>query len=156
MDDYNSNSKKIIIICGFLIIIALIIFGLTRTKKEEFIFYNDDTIKKYEVNEIVPVYIDKEQLAKKYLSEYVNFMLYYPETAYELLEEEEKTTRFIDIEQFKYYINQLKSIKFERAGVKRYSYANYNKKNTYYVVDNSGNTFKFIENSIMDYKVIIN
>ncbi len=151
-----SDNKKVIIICFSLIVIALIIFSFTRPKKEKFIFNESKMKEKYKINEVVPIYINNEQLAKKYLAEYVNFMLYYPEKAYDLLNDEEKKSRFNSFEEFEFYINQIKSIKLEQAEVKRYSYTIYNKKNTFYIIDNSGNTFRFIENSIMDYSVILN
>ena len=145
---------------AILILSSLIIFFITKKEKgAEGYFFQDEsnkTIRDYKINEVIPVYVNTEQVAKKYLAEYVNFMLYYPEKAYELLDSEEKSKRFSSIEEFEYYINQLKSIKLEKAEVKKYSYSTYNKKNTFYIIDNSGNTYRFIENSIMDYTVILN
>lgn len=159
MNNLN-DSKRIIIICAILVLSSLIILFITKKEKgtEEYFFQDESnkTIRDYKINEVIPVFVNTEQVAKKYLAEYVNLMLYYPEKAYDLLDSEEKSKRFSSIEEFEYYINQLKSIKLEKAEVKKYSYSTYNKKNTFYIIDNSGNTYRFIENSIMDYTVILN
>lgn len=155
-----NDSKKIIIICGFLILISLVIIFIIKKsdKLEDYYFYDDSStvIKDYKINEVIPIYVNTEQVAKKYLAEYVNFMLYYPEKAYELLDEDYKNANFENIDDFKKYIKSIKSLKLERAEVTKYTYDIYNNKNTYYVIDSSDNKFKFIENSLMDYSVIIN
>lgn len=156
MDKINKN-KNIIIICISLIIFFLIIYLIFKPKKEEFLFINNDNyLKDYDINEIIPIYVSEEDIANKYLSEYVNFLLFNKEKAYNLLTESEKNNRFQTYDQFLYYIDKINTIKFKQAKVTKYSYKTYNDKKTLYVVDNSGNTFKFIENSLMDYKVEIN
>lgn len=159
MNKLNDN-KKTIIICGVLILLSLIVFLVSKKEKntEEYYFQDDSskTIRDYKINEVIPVYVNTEQVAKKYLAEYVNFMLYYPEKAYELLDAEYKAENFESFSDFKKYIKEIKSLKLEKAEVVKYSISVYKNKNAYFVKDNSGNIFKFIENSLMDYSVIIN
>ncbi len=151
-------NKKVLIVCAFFIILAIISAFIINKNEDEFYFQNDsgNYIKDYKINEIIPIYVDKEQLAKKYLAEYVNFMLYYPEKAYELLDEEEKEDRFSDYESFLYYINEIKTLKFESALVSKYGSISDDGKKGLYVLDSAGNKFYFWENSVMDYKVVIN
>lgn len=154
----NSN-KKVLIVCASLIVLAIVsVFIINKSDEEDFYFQSDSNsyTKDYKINEIVPVYVDKETLAKKYLAEYANFMLYYPKKAYELLDDDEKESRFNDYETFLYYINDIKTIKFESASVVKYGSIKKDDKKGIYVLDSAGNKFSFWENSVMDYKVAIN
>ncbi len=159
MNDLKNN-KKVIIICIILILLSLITFFIIKKKNnsDEYYFYDDSSklLKDYKINEVIPIFVNTEQIVKKYLAEYVNFMLYYPEKAYELLDEEYKIENFDNLESFKKYINSIKSLKLEHAEVSKYSVGIYKDKSVYYIVDNSGNNYKFIEESLMDYSVIIN
>ena len=155
--DSIDNNKKIIFVCITLIIIFLIVYLIFKPGEEKFLFQsNDSYLKDYKINEVVPIYVSEKDIASKYLSEYVNMLLYNKEMAYELLSDKEKAERFKNYDDFLNFIDGLYDLKFEEANVIKYSYRNYDNKKTMYVVDNSNNTFKFIENSLMDYRVEIN
>ena len=76
--DYIKEHKSLIIIITILIA-AFILIGVLIFNGNEDQNYNrkyDESKTKYKINEVVPIYVNQEQMAKKYLSEYVNLIVF--------------------------------------------------------------------------------
>ena len=87
--DYIKEHKSLIIIITILIA-AFILIGVLIFNGNEDQNYKrkyDESKTKYKINEVVPIYVNQEQMAKKYLSEYVNLIVFDEEKAFELLDE---------------------------------------------------------------------
>lgn len=150
----RKNYLPTIIMCSVMVIGALIAAYFFRPD-EEFKFERDyDLNKVYEVNEIVPIYVTEEGLAKKYLSDYYNLLNFDIEKAYELLHYESRNI-YPTIDSFKNKVNSMKINNIINGKMTKYSYVYEDKHKRMYVIDSNGNTFIFVENSIMDYQVII-
>jgi hypothetical protein len=153
--NYISKNWRILVSCIILILGATIIYFYT-TKEEEFEFkISGNYYKDYEINEVIPVYVTDEDVAKRYLAEFVNLVIYYPDKVYEILADEDKE-KYQDYEEFKKYLDSLINDLFVKASVKKYAITTSNNKRCIMVVDADGNTITFIENSIMNYNVSIN
>ncbi len=154
--EFIKENKVTLIICSSLIGISLIISFII--KKD--LFYNNDYIeindylKNYKVNEIVPISMNEEQIARKYLTEYLKLIGLDINKAYELLEEDYRDKRFSNIEIFKEHFANLISDKFYNANVSQLNVSRKNNYKEFYIVDANGNTFIFNEYSIMNYKVM--
>ena len=114
----------------------------------------NEYLKKYEVNEIVSINMDEEQMARKYLAQYVKLIYLDPELAYELIVPEYREKRFDNIEKFKEHFANLMSDRFFSAKVKQLKVTIRNNYKEFYVVDENENIFIFNENSIMQYQVM--
>lgn len=154
------SGKKINVnfIIGLLIIVlsgALIFLLLYKRNDTEYRFELENTsLRNYEVNEVIPVYVTESDIAKKYLTEFVTLMLMNREEAYSLLSAE-SLNRFSTLKSFEDYVASITTEDFLKIQVQKYSYDKENQKRVIYVVDADNNTFKFIENSLMDYRVSI-
>ena len=78
------DSDKISIIICIIIVIGAIIFSVIYNKKEQ----EDNTIDNYqylhnyEVNEVTYTYVTEQDMAKKYLADFVNLTINDKEAAY--------------------------------------------------------------------------
>ena len=106
--DYIKEHKSLIIIITILIA-AFILIGVLIFNGNEDQNYKrkyDESKTKYKINEVVPIYVNQEQMAKKYLSEYVNLIVFDEEKAFELLDESFSQRYFSgDFDAFSKYIN---------------------------------------------------
>ena len=85
--DYIKEHKSLIIIITILIA-AFILIGVLIFNGNEDQNYKrkyDESKTKYKINEVVPIYVNQEQMAKKYLSEYVNLIVFDEEKAVEIM-----------------------------------------------------------------------
>lgn len=156
MDYINENKKTIL----FIIIIILIVLGVYLfTKKtpddEEFYKADNTYFHNYAVNEVVPIYVNEEHIAKKYLSDYVNLMIYHPENAYKLLTTKFRKNNYSNYSDYQKYLKTVLSNNFVKAKVSKYSVTKEKNKKIFTIEDIEGNKFKFIEKSIMNYEVEI-
>ena len=146
--DYIKEHKSLIIIITILIA-AFILIGVLIFNGNEDQNYNrkyDESKTKYKINEVVPIYVNQEQMAKKYLSEYVNLIVFDEEKAFELLDESFSQRYFSgDFDAFSKYINSLKTKQFVQAKVTGYDIRKIEGKTYYYVKDLDGNQFLFKE-----------
>lgn len=152
--DNKKDSKKVIIISIVLIIITIllgIIYQLNRdnqiTGKEEY-FHN------YKVNEVQNIYVSLREVANRYLADFVNNVVYYPEEVYQTLYATTKE-QYSTYNEFKYMIDRMKTINFLEAKVESYSDGIIDGKRSIYVIDKDGNSLVFVENSINNYQIII-
>ena len=144
--DYIKEHKSLIIIITILLVV-LILIGVLIFNGNEDQNYNrkyDESKTKYKINEVVPIYVNQEQMAKKYLSEYVNLIVFDEEKAFELLDESFSQRYFSgDFDAFSKYINSLKTKQFVQAKVTGYDIRKIEGKTYYYVKDLDGNQFLF-------------
>lgn len=156
--DYIKEHKSLIIIITILLV-GLILIGVLIFNGNEDQNYNrkyDESKTKYKINEVVPIYVNQEQMAKKYLSEYVNLIVFDEEKAFELLDESFSQRYFSgDFDAFSKYINSLKTKQFVQAKVTGYDIRKIEGKTYYYVKDLDGNQFLFKESEIRNYTVVI-
>lgn len=156
--DYIKEHKSLIIIITILIA-AFILIGILIFNGNEDQNYNrkfDESKTKYKINEVVPIYVNQEQMAKKYLSEYVNLIVFDEEKAFELLDESFSQRYFSgNFDAFSKYINSLKTKQFVQAKVTGYDIRKIEGKTYYYVKDLDGNQFLFKESEIRNYTVVI-
>ncbi len=147
------NYKGIVV--WFLLVIVFIVMVYLFNKGEEKSARLDTSISNYKINRIIPTYISDEDLAKKYLVNYANLMMYFPDKAFELIDEECLNERFESLDSFKNYLKETFTTNFLRLTVKEYRYGTYGGARAMYVVDADDNEFIFKEKSLMDYTVII-
>lgn len=156
--DYIKEHKSLIIIITILIA-AFILIGVLIFNGNEDQNYKrkyDESKTKYKINEVVPIYVNQEQMAKKYLSEYVNLIVFDEEKAFELLDESFSQRYFSgNFDAFSKYINSLKTKQFVQAKVTGYDIRKIEGKTYYYVKDLDGNQFLFKESEIRNYTVVI-
>lgn len=155
--DFIKENKITIIICVSLIFIALLAVYFINNKglfKRFEYSEKNEYLKNYEVNEIVPINMNEEQMARKYLAEYVKLIYLDPDKAYELLVPTYKEKRFGSIEKFKTYFADLFSDRFFNANVKQLKVSIKKDYKEFYIVDENDNTFIFNEHSIMQYEVM--
>lgn len=156
--DYMKEHKSLIIIITILIA-AFILIGVLIFNGNEDQNYKrkyDESKTKYKINEVVPIYVNQEQMAKKYLSEYVNLIVFDEAKAFELLDESFSQRYFSgDFDAFSKYINSLKTKQFVQAKVTGYDIRKIEGKTYYYVKDLDGNQFLFKESEIRNYTVVI-
>ena len=155
--EFVKENKIILIICTSLILIALFISYLLNgnifSSPNEYIEVNE-YLKNYEINEIVPVTMSEEQMARKYLSEYIKLIILDPNRAYDLIVPEYREKRFGNISKFNEYFEDLLSDNFGNAKVSKLSTKLSDSYKEFYIVDSNKNTFIFREYSIMQYEVM--
>ena len=145
----NKNIKYIITV----IIIVLLFIGLyyllryfTRDKYEE-----SNYLRNYGVNEYIPTYISDEAMAKIYLNDYINNMLYNTDNSYYLLDEEYRNLRFGN---YSNYLNYVRTINYNVKMTKFYKES----KNGYIIFgiyDQNDKYFGFKTNGVMQYSVFL-
>ena len=134
-------------------IIIIVYFLTVNDSKEQIKRVDDSFLKDYKINEVIKVYVTDEELAKKYLSEYVNLLIYHREEAYKLVDTDTLVEKFNDYSSFENYVNNLITDNFVRATVKSYSYGITDGVKAMNVIDADGNVFIFKEESLMNYTV---
>jgi len=152
------NNKKVIIICVVLLLVTILLYLLFTKKEKENIKSNIENytyLKKYNSNQYVPVYITEEDIAKKYLNEYKNNMLYDIEEAYNSLNKEYREKRFNDIKGYKEYLNNIISLSTYSMSIDKYSIDRINGFKVFNIYDESGYQYIIKEISIMNYEVYL-
>ncbi len=154
--EFIKENKKTLIICSLILLFGLLIAYLI----DKDVFNNNEDsnnreyLKNYQANEIIPINMNEEQIARKYLAEYVKLIIVDPELAYDLLEPEYREERFNNITKFKDYFANLLSDRFIDGNVKELNVTSKGSYKQFYIVDSNDNTFIFNEYSIMQYKVM--
>ena len=148
----NKNPIKYGIIITIIIVVFVgAYFILSNLLKDDSLGY-EEFLKNYEVNEYIASYVSDEDMAKIYLNDYVHNMFYDVEKAYNLLNEEYRTKKFGNIEQFKNYVYSL--------DYSTYDLARYYKKDIdgyiiFGVYDKNGNFFAFKTKGVLQYTVYL-
>lgn len=151
------ENKKSYIWLVVLVIIGLLVFygiKIYRSKKtlvptNNYINYTMNP-KTYGVNEYNLVNITDRQLAAIYLNDYRNYLKNNIDQAYELLNEEYRSKKFNNIEEFKTYIN---TININNMSVEKYSISDDKKIIDVYISDNDRFIFKI--KNILEYEVYL-
>lgn len=112
------------------------------------------TIYENQYNKVQHANIDEKYAAEFYLNLYIENAIYYPEDAYNSLDDEFKEKRFGNFEKYKDYMNDIKDVLevsklnktkvIEREGYKEYI-----------CLDNYGKYYRFKEYGAMNYKVLL-
>lgn len=151
------ENKKSYIWLVVLVIIGLLVFygiKIYRSKKtlvptNNYINYTMNP-KTYDVNEYNLVNINDRQLAAIYLNDYRNYLKNNIDQAYELLNEEYRSKKFNNIEEFKTYIN---TININNMSVEKYNISDDKKIIDVYISDNDRFIFKI--KNILEYEVYL-
>jgi len=153
MDKLKENIRLILIV--LIIVLIPVTIGLLLKKDDGgTVIKQKYELKNYGVNEIIPVYITDEEIAKKYFTEYMTLLVYEPHKAFMLLDEDTLYNKFKSENEFLDYRNNLISQKgFTNVSVKNYSMEFNSGKNILFVNDSIGNEYGFVINGIMDYRV---
>ena len=131
------NKNKYIWLLVLIIIGLLIYHGIRIYQSKKTIVPSDKNIdyimnpKTYGVNEYNLVNITDRQLATIYLNDYRNYLKNNIDQAYELLNEEYRSKKFNNIEEFKTYIN---TININNMSVEKYNISD-DKKILYIFID---------------------
>jgi len=152
------ENKVLFIICGSLIIFTLIvvlIFSERGAPEEELFFGRQPFLRNYGINEIIPITITNEQMARMYLADYINLIINNPQQAYGLLEEEYRLREFPSFESFIEHIDSISNQRFYGANLQKYEVRLQGGYRIFNVVDVAGNNFVFREISIMNYEVFL-
>ena len=124
------NKNKYIWLLVLIIIGLLIYHGIRIYQSKKTIVPSDKNIdyimnpKTYGVNEYNLVNITDRQLATIYLNDYRNYLKNNIDQAYELLNEEYRSKKFNNIEEFKTYIN---TININNMSVEKYNISDDNR-----------------------------
>ena len=122
----------------------------------EFIYVSDQDVTEIAVNEYntFSEYISNDPYAlQKYLDNYCTMAVYYPDTAYNLLDEEYRNKKFENIDEFKQYIDKNKS-QLLSSTVSQYNISEKDGYTQYVIVDTNNNYYIFKVYGILDYKVL--
>ena len=111
----NKQDIKFLIIMGIIVvafIVAFVVIKKSKDNKNEPIVY----LKNYGVNEYIPTYVSDESMARIYLNDYINSMLYDTENAYYLIDEEYRNVKFPSYQDYYDYVSNLDNtnIKLDR------------------------------------------
>ena len=150
------NKNKYIWLLVLIIIGLLIYHGIRIYQSKKTIVPSDKNIdyimnpKTYGVNEYNLVNITDRQLATIYLNDYRNYLKKNIDQAYELLNEEYRSKKFNNIEEFKTYIN---TININNMSVEKYNISDDKKIIDVYISDNDRFIFKI--KNILEYEVYL-
>lgn len=150
------NKNKYIWLLVLIIIGLLIYHGIRIYQSKKTIVPSDKNInytmnpKTYDVNEYNLVNINDRQLAAIYLNDYRNYLKNNIDQAYELLNEEYRSKKFNNIEEFKTYIN---TININNMSVEKYNISDDKKIIDVYISDNDRFIFKI--KNILEYEVYL-
>ena len=150
----NNNLKNILIIVFFLVCVLAVLFipKLFKNNDEGVTSLKYIEKDKYKVNEYIPVYVDDMQMSKKYLNDFINYLLKDIDGSYELIDIDYRTNKFNNINEYKQFIYDLKIpvsdsvIEYATYELNGYKY--------YDIYDKQGNRFIFKTNGVMQYKVL--
>lgn len=133
-----------------------IIENLKSGNTNEFIYVEDQKVTNIELNDYneFEEYVSDDPYALDcYLENYAIMAVYYPDIAYNLLDEEYRNRRFGNIESYKQYVlnneNQLLN-----STVKEYNISEKEGYTQYVIVDTNGNYYIFKVTDIMEYTLL--
>lgn len=151
----KDNKNNIVLIIAGLLVLAAIIYvsQYVKNSKKNQIITNFNIEKKgsYKPNEIIPVYVDDEQMSKIYFNDFLNKLITDINSTYNLLDVDYRERVFENIYNYKSYIEGLNISDDTRVE----KFATYERDNYKYydIYDNRGNRFIFETNGVMQYKV---
>ena len=153
----KDKSYESILLVGCILLIVLGVIYIPRFIKnyknenssiEEF---NIERKENYKANEIIPIYVDDEEMSKLYLMDFMNMLIYDIDESYNLFNEEYRDKKFNSLISYKEYINSM-SIPVNNS-VKKYAVYNIDDYKCYDIYDVNNNRFVFKTNGVMQYEV---
>ena len=139
----------IIVVACVVILVIYYILSYDPNRGE----YNN-YLKNYKVNEYIPVYVNDEEMAKKYFSKYRNIINSDASEAFNLVDEEYRRNKFNNnIEDFKNYI---RTLNINNVKVDRYYKTIESEYEVFGVYDTNGNLYKFKTKGVMQFVVEFN
>lgn len=125
----------------------------SKAEEGEKISYGNTTIDNNGVNTCDFDAISDQTYMKMLLEKYRQEALYFPDVAYENLNDDYKQKKFGNVENFKEYV-QNRGLD-EELEVSSYSTNVYDDYTEYTIIDKNDNTYIFDESSVMNYKLIL-
>lgn len=147
MDKKNLKAILIIAIIFSVIFSIYLIINNVINKKEESVY-----LKNYKANEYIKTYISDETMAKIYFSDYLNYLYYNIDEAYNLLDNEYREKKFGSSQNFKNYIN---SIDLNSVEVKSFAIKDKGGYEYIYIYDKNDRLYIFKTKGVMQYKVYL-
>lgn len=143
----------------FLIIVVVILGvvylpGILKKNKYDLsnTSYRKNIVKdKYNVNEYISVYVDDEQMSKKYLKDFLNNVFNDFDASYNLLNKEFREYKFGGLTKYREYIESL-NLSYS-TGIFKYSTYEVSGYKYYDLYDKSGHRFIFKTNGVLQYEV---
>ena len=136
-----------IIVVSLIVIIVIYFINNYDVNKKDYNNY----LKNYEVNEYIPVYVDDEEMAKRYFNKYRNIINTDANLAFNLVEEEYRKNKFNNnIENYKNYI---RSLNINKVSVDKYYKTTDSEYEVFGVYDTNGNLYIFKTKGVMQFKV---
>ena len=129
---------------------------LKKGNTNEYIFVKDQATSSIELNEYneIDYYITTDPYAlDRYLDNYGIMAAYYPEIAYELLDEEYRNKRFGSLEEYKKYVTD-NEYRLTSATLSQYNISEKDGYYQYVLIDTNGNYYIFKVTGIMQYTLI--
>lgn len=124
------------------------------TKMDEFAINENMNIEQNEENGYTKMIVNDEILSQYYLSDYGKLVIYYPEIAYERLEEEYKKNSFATFDRYKSAIENSNKDYTDLQLVK-YEVSKENNYKIYTCTDQYGDTYAFKAVNVMNYTIEI-
>lgn len=120
---------------------------------EENNIQNIEEIKKNDSNVFVFQTLNKQDIAKKYMENFINKIIFDVDNSYNLLEENYKKSKFDNIDNYKKYINEHIE-EYRQAMLQKYKVNTTQTESTEYIcIDQFGNYYDFYVTSPLQYKV---
>lgn len=149
----DDNSKTVIIFLIIVLLISGIIFvhNYIKSRKDNLDPNYELEIKKYyDVNEFIPVYVDDEQMSKKYLNDFITNIYLDFDGSYKLLNKQYRAAKFGTVAKYKEYIESLDLT----SEIDKYAVYGTSDSKTYDIYDKNGNRYIFKTSGVMQYEVM--
>jgi hypothetical protein len=154
--EFIYKNKKNLLYLFIIVILIIVILVVSKNSKNDTSTYNEKSyLHDYKENEVNYVYISEEDMANKYLSDYINLLINNPKEAYERLNQNYRANKFPSYESFSYYLQDLLSTQFLESKVSKYSVYTKDEFKYYDIIDGDNNNIIFKEISIMNYEVFL-
>lgn len=147
----DSSIKRVILVVVLLSVFTgayLLINYLTKDDSLEY----EEYLKNYEVNEYIATYVTDEDMARRYLNDYIHNMYFDIEYAYSLLDEEYRNAKFGSLDSYKNYVY---SLTYSTYQMDRYYKTSKDGYLIFGVYDKNGNLFIFKTKGVMQYTVYL-
>ena len=148
----NKNPIKYGIIIAIIILVFVGAYFIISKLTEDNSLDYEEFLKNYEVNEYIASYVSDEDMAKIYLNDYIHNMFYDVEKAYNLLDEEYRTKKFGNLDNFRIYVD---SLEYSTYVLSRYYKKDIDGYIIFGVYDRTGNFFAFKTKGVLQCTVYL-
>lgn len=115
---------------------------------------NLTVIEKNDKNQFVITPVNYGMLLRNYMSYYRNMAINYPEMAYELIDEEYRSSKFSSIQDFYEYVD-IHMEQLQNLMLDKYKITNFDDYVQYVVIDTTGKYYIIEEDGIMNFKILL-